>query len=155
MKSLPKYILLVFALAALGVWAAKRFSPAPETVALPVVEAAATDDGILVTYFSSDVRCISCKTIEQLAHASVDRLQENPELGGRIRFQTLNIDRPENQHFISDYELSFKTVVVSHTDPEGKLHWTKLDKVWQLTTDPDAFHTLIETEVLNQVATLP
>lgn len=155
MKSLPKILLLVFALGALGVWAAKRFSPEPDPVDQPATAAPVETDGIVVTYFTTDVRCISCRTIEAMARASVDQLQQHPDLGGRVGFQTLNLDRPENKHFIKDYELSFKTVVVSHTDVEGKPHWTKLDEVWKNLQDPDAFHALIETEVLNQLATLP
>lgn len=155
MKSLPKYFLLVFVLGALGVWAAKRFSPEPEAVVQASVSAPVEQSGIQVTYFTTDVRCISCKTIEQLTLASVERLQQNPDLTGRVYFQTLNLDRPENRHFIEEYELSFKTVVVSHTDSDDVTHWIKLDDVWKNLQNPDAFHDLIETEVLDQAAALP
>ncbi|MEX2607595.1 MAG: hypothetical protein WD708_09635 [Kiritimatiellia bacterium] len=50
MKALPKYLLLVFALAALGIWAAKRFSPEPEAVARASVSAPVEVRDIQVTH---------------------------------------------------------------------------------------------------------
>lgn len=32
---------------------------------------------------------------------------------GRVVFQTINVDRPENRHFIKDYQLVSKTVIMA------------------------------------------
>jgi hypothetical protein len=56
-----------------------------------------------------------------------------------MRFQTLNFDRPENKHFIDDYGLAFKTVVVSERKKGKEVRFSKFDDVWKLHDDPKAF----------------
>ena len=44
----------------------------------------------------------------------------------------VNTDREENAHFVTDYSLITKSLVVSD-EADGKvLRWTNLDKIWTL-----------------------
>jgi hypothetical protein len=53
-------------------------------------------DAVLVTYFSSDVRCATCVRIERLTRECVER-NFAPEIqSGRIQFRTVNLDGPGN-----------------------------------------------------------
>jgi hypothetical protein len=76
-------------------------------------------DAVLVTYFSSDVRCATCVRIERLTRETVER-NFGPELAiGRIALRTVNLDGPGNEHFVRDYSLISKTVIVSDL-PQGE-----------------------------------
>ncbi len=92
----------------------------------------------MVTYFTTDVRCDSCRKIESWTKETVEtRFAKELEIG-RVQFRIQNTDRPENAHFIKEYELVFKTVVISRNDPEGNV-WQKMDKVWELLGDQNEF----------------
>jgi hypothetical protein len=94
---------------------------------------------VVVTYFTSDVRCASCRKIEALTRRTVEERFALDLARGGIRFETLNIDKPENKHFIQDYELAFKTVVISYSMNDETFEWKKMDDVWKLLNAPDKF----------------
>jgi ABC-type glycerol-3-phosphate transport system substrate-binding protein len=94
---------------------------------------------VTVTYFTTDARCVSCRKIEDYTKLAVDRTLEDQTMADAIHFQTINVDFPENQHFIADYDIAFKTVVISYLDADGKQQWQKMDRVWELLSDPIAF----------------
>lgn len=145
-------ILLVLVLAGIGTWAWRSFGPAPEpsaATAPPPAEANASEADapehqVLVTYFTTDQRCPTCLKIEKQTRESVESGFAD-ELGtGAVRFQAINFDQPANKHFINDYELSFKTVVVSERERGKEVKWEKFDKVWDLVGEPEAFAAYLQ-----------
>ena len=108
----------LIALAGVGCWAA--IQQARQAADLPAVrqkvvtvQPGVAPDVIQVTYFSSDVRCATCVRIERLTRASVEKNFGAELASGRIVLQTINLDGPGNEHFVQDYQLISKTVIVS------------------------------------------
>ncbi len=58
---------------------------------------------------------------------------------GRLEWKTVNVDEPVNKHFVRDYQLSTRTVVLVDVNPGKKERWTKLERVWQLVRNKEAF----------------
>lgn len=145
--------LLVLVAGGVGVWAWRGFGPgggtdapvAPAPADAPVAPEPA--DCVLVTYFTTDQRCPTCLKIEQQTRAAVEAGFAGELAGGQVRFQTLNLDRPENRHFATDYQLAFKTVVVAERRGGREARWEKFDKVWDLVDEPDAFATYLQDGV--------
>jgi len=108
-------------------------------------------DAVVVTYFTTDVRCVSCKKIESLIRETLERDFAKALESGRLRFQTINIDRSENKHFADRYELSFKTVVVSGPAADGAADWEKLDDVWRLLNAPEDFADYVGSAVTQRL----
>jgi hypothetical protein len=106
---------------------------------------ASEQPSVVVTYFTTDVRCVSCQTIERLTRETLERDFAGAMENGTLRFQTINIDRAANKHYIKEYDLSFKTVVVSGASQ--KADWEKLDEVWQLLKEPEDFAAYIRAAV--------
>lgn len=144
--------LLLLVLAGIAAWAWRSFGPAPEpavTAAPPPAganapEASAPDHQVLVTYFTSDQRCPTCLRIEKQAREAVESGFADELAAGAVRFQAINFDQPANKHFINDYELSFKTVVVSERERGKEVKWEKFDQVWDLVGEPEAFATYLQ-----------
>jgi len=87
---------------------------------------------IVVSYFHGDARCATCKKLESWTRAAVEQAFADELTGGRLAFRTVNTDREENRHFLTDYSLVTKAVVVTE-EADGKvLRWTNLDQIWQL-----------------------
>ena len=66
-----------------------------------------------------------------------------------IEIQSVNIEKSENEHFVTDFQLSMKTVVVANY-VDGKIKdWKNLDKVWQLVGNKENFQNYITNETKN------
>ena len=61
---------------------------------------------VVAYYFHGRVRCGSCVKIEKLSGRAIrERFPEDLRTG-HLAFMEVNIDEPENRHFIDDYRLS-------------------------------------------------
>lgn len=142
MKGFLKWALV--ALAAAGCWAA--IQQARQAADLPAVrptvvrtQPGVAPDVILVRYFSSDVRCATCVRIERLTRETVERNFAPEIASGRIVLQTVNLDGPGNEHFVQDYQLISKTVIVSDRAQGQEVGWENLQEVWSKQKDERAF----------------
>jgi len=124
--------------------AGTSFAAAPETK----VESQQAPHGVVrVYYFHTTQRCASCKKIEALADEAI-RSGFSKELAqGKLEWRPVNTDEPSNRHFITDYKLYTKSVVVVDlTDPKQE-RWKNLPKIWELLRDEAAFRQYVQGEV--------
>ena len=123
---------------------------AQDTIEEQVSDATAkeSDENVdVVYYFMTAQRCQSCMKIEAYAKQAVEQnfageLEKN-ELAWRI----IDVDEPANRHFIVDYELFTKSVVLVKYRNGIQVDWKNLDKVWSLLGDETAFRQYIADEV--------
>jgi len=97
------------------------------------------DSKVVVYYFHGNKRCNTCRTIEAYTAEAVTTGFESHIESGRVEWRPVNIDEPENEHFVEDYELTTRTVVLVDIVEGRETRWTKLERVWDLTGDKDAF----------------
>lgn len=147
-------LIYLIAIVGIGFWAWKNFATGTSTP--PLSESAPTNDSsansdinqsehaLVVTYFTSDQRCATCLKIEKLTQDAIHSQFPDELKTKEIIFQTINYDRPENKHYIDEYQLAFKTVVVSERKKGVEQRWSKYDKVWELFDDPEEFSTYLQ-----------
>ena len=122
--------------------------PVPKAAASPAVPRPdARSATIYVTYFRATARCTSCLKIEDLTDGTMTTRFAGPIADKRVVWRTLNIDEPGNNHFVKDYGLYTKAVVVSEVRDGREVRWKNLDQIWQLLGDPAAFQGYVEREV--------
>lgn len=120
----------------------------PESeVAAPTDAAALSEDRIVVTYFTGDVRCPSCHQIENMTRQTVATHYADALAAGDIEFRMINVDREANRHFIKDYKLVSKTVVVSKLENGEEVDWENLQDVWRLFGDREEFEAYIRAAI--------
>jgi hypothetical protein len=156
-------IIYLIAIIGIGCWAWKNFAPGKS--ARSISESSPTADSsaksvinqsehiVVVTYFTSDQRCDTCLKIEKLTQDAIHSQFTDALEKKEIIFQTINYDKAENKHFIDDYQLAFKTVVVSERKKGQEQRWSKYDKVWELVNDPEEFSSYLQqgiSQYLNQ-----
>ena len=101
--------------------------------------------GVLVYYFHATTRCATCRTIEAYAHETVaSRFAADLE-ARRLEWQAVNVDEPANRHFIRDFQLYTRSVVI--VDAKDPKRFKVLDRVWQLVRDKPAFQRYVEQEI--------
>jgi hypothetical protein len=100
----------------------------------------------VVYYFYTDTRCSSCQTIEAYTKEAVEAKLSAGYKGWQVEFRGVNIDEKANGHFVEDYWLNSKAVIVQKFSEDKALNWGKLDKVWTLVGDKDAFIAYVVSE---------
>ena len=118
----------------------KNESPAPQVTV-------AQDAKVIVYYFHGTVRCTTCKTIEKYSREAVEHYFPNELKSGRLVFRTMNVEEAANHHYIQDYQLFSKSLVVSLEKQGKEVTWKNLTDVWKLVGDKDKFFRYVKDEV--------
>lgn len=151
-KTITTIVLLVFVGAALLTLVLRGGAGAP--AAPPPVRAVAPETGptaapapsgsrLVAFYFHGAKRCASCNTIERLTR---DALQ--PEVqAGAVEIRPVDIDEPANAHFVQDFQLTMRTVVLAE-EADGRItRWERLDECWQRFGDAPDFTDYVRTHL--------
>jgi len=118
-----------------------------EKAPLPVTEVKAQNSKVIAYYFHGTFRCSTCRTIEQYSHDAI-QMHFAKELGnGRLEFRPVNVEEPENKHFIQDYQLVTRSLVLSLVSDGKETKWKNLPDVWKLVKDKDKFFQYVKDEV--------
>ncbi len=112
-------------------------SDTPETVPEVASE-------VVVYYFHGNMRCVSCNTIERLLLSSLQIEFQQEMDNGTLAIRIVNIEDRENEHFVTDFDLANRTVVVENIE---NADWIKLDRVWEFTSDSSAFYEYVTSEI--------
>jgi hypothetical protein len=102
---------------------------------------------LVVYYLHTTFRCHSCNMIEQLTTAAVKSGFAEQIEKGRVELKSLNIEEKGNEHFVKDYKLYTKSVILSDMKDGKELKWKNLDKVWTLLGNESKFVEYIQTEI--------
>ena len=138
-KPVLTVILLVFIAASVVTFLVKQKSPGSET-ALSQPEA-----NVVVYYFHGNKRCVTCKTIEAYAREAIENNFEKEIEQGKLVFKSVNLDIPGNEHYIQDYQLTVKTVIVARYINGKQVEWKDLDQVWKLVPDKPAYLEYVQS----------
>ncbi len=119
-------------------------SHSANTIATP---AHATGDKIMVYYFHGDFRCRTCTLIEALTRKAVAENFKKEVSESRLEFKAVNIDKAANAHFVKDYNLETKSVIVAQFNGSKQTRWKNLPKIWEYYSDESAFLKYIRAEI--------
>jgi len=126
--------------------AAKLESKVTVKAAKPLVKAVAEAKTAVVYYFFTNTRCSSCKTIEAYTREAVEKNFTSDYKGWAVVFKGVNVEEEPDKHFVRDYWLNSKSVVVQKFSGGKPLKWGKLEKVWRLLGDKEAFINYVTEE---------
>ncbi len=101
---------------------------------------------VIAYYFYTNYRCQSCYTIEKYTKESLEGNFEDELTSGELVFKPVNIEEKENEHFLGDYQLYTKSVVLSLVKDGEETKFKNLKKVWELLRNKDEFYKYIEEE---------
>jgi hypothetical protein len=146
-KTVLRWILLAVVIGSVAFYVWRRpdgagGEPSPAGAAIDVAKA-----NVVVTYFTTDVRCESCRTIERLSRQAIDEGFPDEVARGDVVYRVLNTDRPENRHFVDDYEIANKTVIVSHQVAGKETEWQNRQDVWLMLDEPTEFFAYVREPV--------
>lgn len=147
LKRVIGWALLGLAAAALGIGMFR--APRETGVCCSNASAAASADTAMTTvyYFHGARRCDTCKRIEVLTRSVVEETFRADISKGKVAFVSVDLERPENEHYIQDFQLAVRTVVVGNGTG-----YERLDRVWDLVHgDERAFREYIVEAVRRRI----
>jgi len=133
-----------------SVWsAAPLFGAEPVANADPAATAAVSDaeDGIIVYYFHGNRRCNTCRTIEAYAKEAVEGKYTEQLEAGRLRWDVVNTDEQENEHFLEEFGLVSSSLVVAEMDGDRVTRFQVLQDVWTLVRDKPSFIEYVQRSI--------
>ncbi len=152
-------LLRTLALAALAALAAvTACGPASGTASAAEPKAVAADEQpalvtpsvlphrVVAYYFHTTYRCATCRAIEAYSREAIETAFAEDLAAGRLVLKSVNIEVKGNEHFVKDYSLYTKALVLVNEVRGRKPQWKNLEKVWQLVQDKPKFLRYVQDE---------
>jgi hypothetical protein len=102
---------------------------------------------VVVYYFHGTFRCATCRTIERYSHDAIQQYFSRELGNGRLVFRPVNVEEPENRHFVQEYQLFSKSLVLSLVRDGKETKSKNLTDIWTLANDKDKFFQYVKDEV--------
>ncbi len=101
---------------------------------------------VIAYYFHNTIRCKTCLKIERTAREAMEEVFAADFASGKLVWQSLNMEKPENEHFVYDYRLAMPSLVLVLTEKETEVDWKRLDDTWTHIRDEDKFIVYVVEE---------
>lgn len=127
--------------------------PTPESE--EVSAAVATADGsssqpdtiqVIAYYFHNTKRCQTCLKIESTAREAMEEVFAEKFASGELVWHSLDMEKPENEHFVYDYGLAMPSLVLILTKEQIEVDWKRLDDTWTLIRNKENFINYVVEE---------
>jgi hypothetical protein len=121
----------------------------PEAMAAPTgrADAEAASPKVIAYYFHTSYRCITCRAIEAFAREAIEQGFGQALKDGKLDFRVVNVEERENRHFIRDYQLFTKSLILVKIKDGKQAEWKNLSRIWELVRRKDAFLRYVQDEV--------
>ena len=115
----------------------------------PAVE---PDNGIVAYYFHGNKRCSTCRKLEAYSEEAVVGGFPSDLENGVLEWRVVDTDEKANAHFVTDFELVTKSVVLVEYHDGEVVRFKNLKLVWQLVGDRDGFIRYVRSETADFIA---
>jgi hypothetical protein len=122
----------------------------PQTVAAssaPLRPVPAQTGKIIAYYFHVTVRCTTCRAIENYSKEVIHSRFKKELVSGQMEWRLVNVQLIENRHYVQDYQLFTKSLVLVHTQGGQQREFKVLNDTWELVGDKAAMQGYVEKEV--------
>ncbi len=150
------FLLLVFATTSTFYLLARNKKSSPSTASAEAAPPplATSAPKVIAYYFHLTVRCTTCRTIEAYSREAILNHFKSDIDRGRLEWQVVNVELPKNEHFVQDYQLFTKSVVLVHIKDGKQQSYKTLNDVWELVGDKARFQAYVDKEVRGYLARL-
>lgn len=86
-------------------------------------------------YFYTNKRCGPCTRIEKWAEEAVTTSFKDELASGKLQWRAVNVQQAENKHYIQDFQLYSKSVIIAEYQNGKPVRHENLKDVWKLYRD--------------------
>ncbi|RKY30472.1 MAG: hypothetical protein DRP74_07015 [Candidatus Omnitrophota bacterium] len=88
-------------------------------------------DKVIAYYFHGSFRCFTCTNMEKYSREAIEANFKDDLASGRLEFKAINVEERGNEHFVEDYKLYTKSLILSLIKDGKEVKSKNLDKIWQ------------------------
>ncbi len=104
---------------------------------------------VIAYYFHGSFRCPTCHKLEQYSREVIEANFKDAIASGRLEFKVVNIEDKGNEHFINDYQLYTKSLVISLMQDGKEVKSKNLTKIWDYAGNKQKFFDYVTGEINN------
>ncbi len=105
-----------------------------------------SSEKVVASYLHGNRRCMTCRKLEAYSEEALITVFQRELEDSTLIWRTVNYDEKENEHYIKDYSLYTKALVLSRVKDGSEVEWKNLDKIWELVGDKDKFLKYVQEE---------
>lgn len=102
---------------------------------------------LIVYYFHGHMRCPTCHKLESYAKEALETFFAEQLANKKMQWEVISIEAPENEHYIKDYQLVTRSVVLSKVADGKELAWKNLDQIWAKVGDKNSYLEYIRNSI--------
>ena len=116
-------------------------------VAFAEEPAVAQSNHVVVYYFHTNFRCTNCHNMEKWIKELIDSDFKGEQASGKLVLKIFNTETKGNEHFMNDYKLFTKSVVLALVKDGKEVKFVNLAKVWELLRSGEKFKAYVKDEI--------
>jgi hypothetical protein len=114
---------------------------------MPAWGQAAPQGKVIAYYFHGNARCYTCHTMEQYSKEALETNFKDALAAGKLEFKAVNVEERENEHFVQEYQLYTKTLVLSLVKDGKEIRSKNLAGIWDHVRNKQRFFDYVTAEV--------
>ena len=116
-------------------------------VTMRVFAQSTSDTKVIAYYFHGSFRCPTCTAMEKYSREAIEMNFKDDLAAGRLEFKEINVEGRGNEHFVKDYKLYTKSLILSLVKDGKEVKYKNLDKIWELARNKQKFIEYVTGEV--------
>jgi hypothetical protein len=85
--------------------------------------------------------------MEKFSREAIDTNFKDALASGKLEFKAVNVEERGNEHFVNDYKLYTKSLILSIVKDNKEVKSKNLDKIWNLVRDKQKFMDYVTGEI--------
>lgn len=114
---------------------------------LAVAVEGASSAKVIAYYFHGSFRCYTCTNMEKYSKEAIEMNFKDALISGQLEFKAVNVEDRGNEHFVNDYKLYTKSLILSLVKDGKEVKSKNLDKIWELARNKQEFIDYVTGEV--------
>lgn len=102
---------------------------------------------VIAYYFHGSFRCPTCTNMEKYSKEAIETNFKGALASRKLEFKAINAEERGNEHFVDDYKLYTKSLIISLVKDGKEVRYKNLDKIWQLARNKQKFIDYVAGEV--------
>ncbi len=104
---------------------------------------------VMAYYFHGNFRCYTCHMMEQYSREAIEANFKDALASRKLVFKVINVEERGNEHFVNDYQLYTKSLILSLVKDGREIKSKNLIKIWEYVRNKQRFFGYVSEEVNN------
>lgn len=102
---------------------------------------------VIAYYFHGTFRCYTCTNMEKYSREAIEANFKDAFASGILEFKAVNVEEKGNEHFVNDYQLYTKSLILSLVKDNKEVKSKNLDKIWEYARNKQMFIDYVTSEI--------